>query len=79
MKKNYRFQLIDLKMLLYYIEKKEKEILAEMMNPDHEFLFACISINLTFYLKKYFHLADFLDYYKDKQQFSSRFALKNFV
>lgn len=42
------------------------------------FFFAITAINIAFFMKKYFHLADFLVPGKDSQVYGSRKALKNF-
>ena len=49
-----------------------------MIKEEYEFLFAITSINVTFYLMKYFHLPKFLDFKIDKEDLGSRKALKNF-
>lgn len=43
------------------------------------FFFAITAINIAFYLKKYFHLADFLVPGKDHAVYCNRKALKNFT
>lgn len=42
------------------------------------FFFAITAINIAFYMKKYFHLADFLEPIKDARVYCNRRALKNF-
>lgn len=42
------------------------------------FFFAITAINIAFFMKKYFHLADFLVAGKDEDVYCSRRALKNF-
>ena len=49
-----------------------------MINSKNEFLFAITSINVSYFLKVYFHCAK-LSYYKyNKKQLCSRKALKTF-
>jgi len=52
--------------------------LPNMTEESTEFLFGITSINVTYFLIKYYHLADFLDIEKDKADVCSRKALKNF-
>ena len=61
--------LISLKNLIYFGEKEGFNKIVEYSENDSDFLFACTSINVTFHLKKYFHLADFLEFEKDKEVF----------
>lgn len=42
------------------------------------FFFAITAINIAFFMKKYFHLADFLEVGKDIAVYCNRRALKNF-
>eukprot|EP01015_Nassula_variabilis_P013681 TRINITY_DN21269_c0_g1_i1.p1 TRINITY_DN21269_c0_g1~~TRINITY_DN21269_c0_g1_i1.p1 ORF type:complete len:297 (+),score=37.64 TRINITY_DN21269_c0_g1_i1:2-892(+) len=53
-------------------------MVKEIIEERHQFLFAITSINITFFLMKYFHMPNFLEFHKDKDQFCSRKALKNF-
>jgi hypothetical protein len=70
--------VLALNQLLVFCEKHRK--LALQMSEDEEkFIFAITSVNVTFYLKKYFHLADFLDFKNDRRDICSRRALKNFA
>ena len=41
-------------------------------------LFSVTSINITFYLKKYFHLANYLNFKLDKKVICPRKVLKTF-
>ena len=66
-----------LKMLVNYARDYPSMIKC-MSNPNDDFLFAVSSINVTYFLLKYFHLADFLEYERDKEELGSRKALKNF-
>ena len=49
-----------------------------MINQDSDFYMAISSINITFFIKTYFHLADHLDIRKDKKQLASRKGFKTF-
>lgn len=42
------------------------------------FFFAITAINIAFFMKKYFHLADFLVPHRDAHEYCNRRALKNF-
>jgi hypothetical protein len=66
-----------LKNLIYFAEYN-KTAVEEMCKHENDFIFAVCSINVTFYLKKYLHLADFLEFDKDQQDLCSRRALKSF-
>ena len=69
--------LISLKQMITYA-KSHKEKVKEMVTPEHEFLFAVSSINLTYFLFRYYHLPDLLVYEKDWKEICSRIALKTF-
>ena len=49
-----------------------------MIKPEYEFFMAITSINVTYFLKVYFHLADFLDIRKDKAKICPRKGFKTF-
>jgi len=66
-----------LKMFIQYAENYP-DMVKSMAEQNDDFLAAVSSINVTYYLMKYFHLADFLIYEKDKSEICSRKALKNF-
>lgn len=70
--------LIGLNNLLVFA-KNQKKIMEEMCVKNNEFLFAMTSLNITYFLKIFFHLADFLNYKKDKKVICSRTSLKNFT
>ena len=57
----------------------QKKLVEEMSIKEHEFLFAMTSLNITFHLKLFFHLADYLTYEKDRKIICSRDAFKNFA
>lgn len=70
--------VLALNQLVVFCERHRK--LALQMSEDEEkFIFAITAVNVTFYLKKYFHLADFLDFKHDRREICSRKALKNFA
>lgn len=62
------------------------DVVQKMCDPTNDYFFAASSINVTFFLKKYFHLLDNLHPKKDREvlkilnfkEFCSRLALKNF-
>jgi hypothetical protein len=49
-----------------------------MENDKSGFFFAITAINIAFFMKKYFHLADFLVPLNDSNVYCNRRALKNF-
>lgn len=49
-----------------------------MVNPINDFFFAISSINVTFFLKVYLHLAEHLDPKHDKSIYCNRRSLKTF-
>lgn len=67
--------LMGLENMVNFLEK-EKNILEEMCESKNHFMFAMISLNFTFFLKTYLHLASFLDYQKDREIICSRKILK---
>jgi hypothetical protein len=38
-----------------------------MCDPRNDYYYACSCINVTFFMKKYFHLQEDLDHKKDKK------------
>ena len=58
--------------------KRNKTLVKVMEQDKAGFFFAITAINIAFFMKKYFHLADFLVPGKDSQVYGSRKALKNF-
>ena len=52
--------------------------ILSMSDEKNDFMFACTSINTTFKLQKYFHLADYINFENDRKDIGSRMALKNF-
>jgi len=87
--KNYGFQnsnprsdfrggaLLSLKQLLYFV-KTNKDKIETLSSDTSSFLFAVSSINVTYFLIKYYHLSNDLVYSKDKKIICSRVALKTF-
>mgnify|MGYP000925991256 FL=1 len=69
--------ITGLRMLISYAENYP-EMVKRMSGQTEDFLAAVSSINVTYFLIKYLHLADFLIYEKDKSEICSRKALKNF-
>ncbi|KAM3126712.1 hypothetical protein pb186bvf_021187 [Paramecium bursaria] len=58
--------------------QENRQIVSQMCNPSHEFYFAASSINITYHLKKYFHLLDSLDLRDRNQEVANRVGLKGF-
>ena len=69
--------LTSLKVFTHYAENYP-HMVKKMTDPNDDFVLAISSIYVTYYLIKYFHLADFLVYEKDRKDLCSRKALKNF-
>ena len=69
--------ILSLINLISYSKNYRNEI-SEMTKETTDFLFGVTSINVTYYLIKYYHLADYLNYDKDKADICSRKALKTF-
>lgn len=69
--------LISLKHLVYFTANHGDRI-PSMVEPSNEFLFGICSINVSFFLQKYYHLPDSLVFEKDKKEICSRIALKTF-
>ena len=53
-------------------------VLKKMIDPGNDFLMAISSINITYFLKVYFHLAEFLQISKDKDKVCPRKGFKTF-
>ena len=49
-----------------------------MEKDKANFFFAITAINIAFFMKKYFHLADYLTAERDSEEYCNRRALKNF-
>ena len=69
--------LLSLKQLAYFI-KTNKDRIEGLSSDNSTFLFAVSSINITYFLIKYFHLSNDLIFAKDKKIICSRVALKTF-
>jgi hypothetical protein len=69
--------VLSLQLILRFV-KRNKELVIKMEHDKANFFFAITAINLAFYMKKYFHLADFLIPDKDVEVYCNRRALKNF-
>ncbi len=69
--------ILSLQLILRFLRRNRP--LVQVMEQDRSgFFFAITAINIAFYLKKYFHLADFLVAGKDLNVYCNRRALKNF-
>ena len=69
--------VLSLQLILRFV--KRNRALVEQMEKDRGgFFFAITAINIAFFMKKYFHLADFLVPGKDAQDYCDRRALKSF-
>lgn len=66
---------MSLKNLLYFSSNYDKYI-DELCKEQYEFMLGVSSINITFFLMKFLHLADFLDYDKDNDEICERKTLK---
>jgi hypothetical protein len=69
--------VLSLQLILRFV-KRNKPLVEQMEKDKAGFFFAITAINIAFYLKKYFHLADFLVPGKDAADYCDRRALKNF-
>jgi hypothetical protein len=69
--------LLSLKQMVYFCFHHQKRVL-EMSKPEHQYLFAVSSINVTFFLIKYYHMAEDISFPRDKRSIASRKALKSF-
>eukprot|EP01016_Furgasonia_blochmanni_P004940 TRINITY_DN11911_c0_g1_i2.p1 TRINITY_DN11911_c0_g1~~TRINITY_DN11911_c0_g1_i2.p1 ORF type:complete len:337 (-),score=24.63 TRINITY_DN11911_c0_g1_i2:141-1151(-) len=69
--------IMSLLHIIHFVETK-KDIVEKMCDEKADFFFAISSINVTYYMKKYFHLLNHLVYELDKSELGSRRSLKNF-
>jgi hypothetical protein len=69
--------VISIENLTNYLQSN-KEWVKKMCKDENNFLFAITSINVSHYLKRYFHLANSLVYDRDKKEIGSRRVLKTF-
>jgi hypothetical protein len=69
--------LLSLKNLVYFARNHINSI-PNMTEEDNDFLFGIVSINISYFLIKYYHLQDTLDSKLDKADLGSRKALKTF-
>lgn len=69
--------LMSLKQLLSYVKQRPEKV-KEMVDPANDFFFAVSSINVTYFLFRYYHMSDLLVYEKDWKEICSRIALKTF-
>jgi hypothetical protein len=68
--------VLSLQLILRFV-KKRKALVQQMESDKANFFFAITAINIAFFMKKYFHLADFLVAGKDIAIYCNRRALKN--
>jgi len=69
--------VLSLQLILRFVKQNRAQV--QIMEQDKAgFFFAITAINIAFFMKKYFHLADFLVPGKDEEIYCSRRALKNF-
>lgn len=68
--------VLSLQLILRFV-KRRKELVRQMETDKASFFFAITAINIAFFMKKYFHLADFLVAGKDLAVYCNRRALKN--
>jgi ELMO domain-containing protein len=69
--------VLALQLIIRFV-KRNREMVHEMEKDKGGFFFAITAINIAFFMKKYFHLADFLIPERDKHIYCDRRALKNF-
>lgn len=69
--------VFSLKLIILFV-KGNLELVRTMENDKGGFFFAITVINIFFFLKKYFHFADFLVPGRDEHEYCNRRALKNF-
>jgi hypothetical protein len=69
--------VLSLSLILRFVQRN-KELVKRMEHDKAGFFFAITAINIAFFMKKYFHLADFLQVGKDIHIYCDRRALKNF-
>jgi hypothetical protein len=69
--------VLSLQLILRFV-KRNRPLVQVMETDKAGFFFAITAINIAFFLKKYFHLADFLLPGKDQAVYCNRRALKNF-
>jgi hypothetical protein len=67
--------LFALRQLLRFVSKNRGRTLR-MCDSKYDFCFAISSINITYFLIRYYHLAEGMTYERDKQSLCSRIALK---
>lgn len=69
--------VLALQLILRFVQRKSP-LVREMEADRGGFFFAITAINIAFFMKKFFHLADFLVAGRDQEAYCSRRALKNF-
>lgn len=69
--------LLGLTQLLGFVKSNRKRALM-MCQDQYDFCFAICSINVTYFLIKYYHLLEGLKYERDHSHLCSRIALKTF-
>ena len=69
--------MLSLQLILRFTRRR-KPLVMQMEKDRAGFFFAITAINIAFFMKKYFHLADFLVPGKDAAVYCNRIALKNF-
>ena len=69
--------VFSLQLILRFVKNNLDQVRI-MENDKGGFFFAITTINIFFFLKKYFHLADHLVPGRDSHEYCNRRALKNF-
>jgi hypothetical protein len=64
--------------MVSFMRNNKDFVLKEMIDPRNDYFFAISSINVTFFLKVYLHLAAHLNPKLDKKVYCDRKSLKNF-
>ncbi|CAD8091179.1 unnamed protein product [Paramecium sonneborni] len=63
--------------IINFVSDHKETKVKEMCKPQNDFYFAASSINITFFIKRFFHLQEQLDE-RDRKEIADRVALKNF-
>jgi len=69
--------LLSLNQLVYF-SSTYPLLVASMCEPSYQFLYAVSSINVTFFLVKFYHLSDDISLPRDKKEIATRKGLKSF-
>ena len=70
--------VMAIKQMIYFSDHNY-DLVIEMTQGHSDFYFGVSSIIVSFFIKEFFHLAEYLSYPKDREKICSRKALKNFL